>query len=350
MSNYGNWRTHYLRGAGNAYYVDYNQKKDNGDALTVSEAHGYGMLLAVYHDCRDDFDGLVRYFDLFVNPKGLMGWQQKRDRHNNIVPAKDGDTDGTGSATDGDIDIAHALFLAADKWPGAPDGRGPSEYFQRAVNLCGAIFEYTVNKDLWVFTLGDWVDRSDQKVKEASVFWNLTRTSDFILAAVHTFAAKDVARRDGWERLRQGLVTCLLQLHAENPIGLLPDFAEYKHGHWRAVHGQVLESKHDGDFHYNSCRTPWRLAAYLKVSGDQRLLPILQGMVRFFEGQKMIHAGYKLNGKHYVDYSDRAFTAPAWMALHMMGSSHARRVWESLGDDEDAYFGDSIAMLCQAQL
>ncbi|KAJ3171519.1 hypothetical protein HDU88_007599 [Geranomyces variabilis] len=333
---YAKWRSLYLRAAGDAFYVAYNQdgKADVKDAITVSEAHGYGMLLAVYDNCRADFDGLVRYFDLFRSRKGLMGWQQIMNGARQIVPAPEG---GEGSATDGDIDIAHALFLAAEKW------REP-QFHARAVDLCRAIFEYTVNKDIWCLTLGDWVQRGDSK------FWNMTRTSDFILSAISTFATRDTERSAGWQNLLNSTINIALALHAEHPqTGLLPDFAHFKHGKWTAVHGQVLEGEHDGDYHYNACRVPWRFAAYLKATGDQRVVPILAAQARFFDTQKEIAAGYKLSGKSYVDYTDKAFTAPAWSALHIMGSPHAPRIFQTLEDDEAAYFGDTIAMLCVAQ-
>lgn len=113
------------------------------------------MLLSVYNNNRPDFDGFLRYFDLFVNKKGLMGWQQVKTPTMTIIPSPEG---GTNSATDGDIDIAHALWLAGDKWSMA-------DYHSRAITLCRAIFEHTVNKDLWCLTLGDWVTKNDKKVR-----------------------------------------------------------------------------------------------------------------------------------------------------------------------------------------
>ncbi|KAJ3019434.1 hypothetical protein HKX48_002077 [Thoreauomyces humboldtii] len=341
--NYAQWRASYLRATGEAYYVDYNQKgeADVKNALTVSEAHGYGMLLAVYHNAQADFDGYIRYFDLFRNPKGLMGWQQVLDHSKRIVPAPEG---GTNSATDGDIDIAHALFLAAEKWPReGQDGR-PATYLARAQALCDAILRHTVNPELQCLTLGDWVNRDERK------FWNMTRPSDFILLALSTFAQRDdPQRRDAWARLISSTISIALTLSSANPTGLLPDFATFHHGRWEAVHGEVLESEHDGHFHYNACRCPWRIAAYWKYTGDARVLPILQNMARFFDGQKEVQAGYKLNGKSYADYTEKCFTAPAWLCLHVLGSPNARRVWDTLKDDEASYFGDSIEALCIAQ-
>ena len=60
------------------------------------------------------------------------------------------------------------------------------------------------------------------------------------------------------------------------------------------------------------CRAPWRLAVYYLQSRDERILPLLQAQLRFFEGQKLISAGYKLDGIALADYSNIAFQAPVW--------------------------------------
>lgn len=130
-----------------------------------------------------------------------------------------------------------------------------------------------------------------QRPTRLSQFWHITRTSDFILAAIDLFAKRDVERRTGWETLRENIINIIQQLYAAHPVGLLPDFATFEHGRWDAVKGEVLESKHDPHFHYNACRTPWRLAAYLKQTGDQRVLPVLHSMAHFFDHQGEILAG-----------------------------------------------------------
>ena len=60
------------------------------------------------------------------------------------------------------------------------------------------------------------------------------------------------------------------------------------------------------------CRAPWRLAVYYLQSKDERILPLLQAQLRFFEGQQLISAGYKLDGTAVADYSNIAFQAPVW--------------------------------------
>lgn len=60
------------------------------------------------------------------------------------------------------------------------------------------------------------------------------------------------------------------------------------------------------------CRAPWRLATYYAHSKDRRILPLLQAQKQFFEGQKLISAGYKLDGTPLATYSNIAFLAPVW--------------------------------------
>ena len=68
--------------------------------VTVSEAHGYGMLIAVSMadydpDARAIFDGIVRYYQAHPSEIGLhlMAWQQS-DNGKSLT-----ETDGADSAT-----------------------------------------------------------------------------------------------------------------------------------------------------------------------------------------------------------------------------------------------------------
>ena len=120
---YKEWKAKYVKQNPNAsdqYYVWYNdddwsQEGDSDDkiAITVSEAHGYGMIITALmagkdKDAKTYFDGMYRYFRKHPssNNKDLMAWRQGM---------KDGkiiDISGANSATDGDMDIAYSLILA----------------------------------------------------------------------------------------------------------------------------------------------------------------------------------------------------------------------------------------------
>ena len=89
------------------YKVAYNKKN-----WTVSEAMGYGMLIVVQmagYDpkAKEYFDGLNRFRKRYPskNNKAFMNWQV-RDEAN---------TETDSSATDGDLDMATALPMAAQQ-------------------------------------------------------------------------------------------------------------------------------------------------------------------------------------------------------------------------------------------
>ena len=71
------------------------------------------MLIAVLHGNQTDFDGLLSFFLSFRNGHGLMKWQVRQNGSGTLYV----DEDANDCATDGDIDIATALFLASRNWP-----------------------------------------------------------------------------------------------------------------------------------------------------------------------------------------------------------------------------------------
>lgn len=109
------------------------------------QATGYGLLISVLQRERGDFDGFLRFWRRFLTPKGLMYWQLVRGgdgevrlrMHTTSSPPMHCPTVllrpgadltlcraqikanlGTlNSATDGDMDIAFALLLAAKVRP-----------------------------------------------------------------------------------------------------------------------------------------------------------------------------------------------------------------------------------------
>ncbi|OZJ04509.1 hypothetical protein BZG36_02237 [Bifiguratus adelaidae] len=317
----------------------------NATSLGVN---GYGMLVSVLKRNQQDFDGLLAYFLHWMNSHGLMQWQQQKTHSGNFIPGNEG---GDHSATDGDIDIATALFLAAKVWPHGgrlPDGR-PVQYRDIAVQLCASIWDWTINKATFVTKLGDWVD-DEGEIK-------LTRPADFILSAFLVFHHDDVARRDGWNRVIDACINVLQHQLSLNPqTGLVADFLELKGHQYVPPKGKVLEDKHDGDYNWNSCRVPWRLAHYYHMTKDARLLPLLQTMAQFFaqqvhKNEDGVLAGYKLNGKPLNDYTDLAFLAPASFLFWTLGwTNELAKITQQMNQlGDNTYFGESIAMITLLQ-
>ncbi|MDE5835376.1 MAG: hypothetical protein K2H26_07650, partial [Ruminococcus sp.] len=170
------------------YYVWYSDtpySDDNtGIEVTVSEAHGYGMLITASMESKNIFDGMYRYYRSHLSEIGpnLMAWQQE-DNGTAIV-----NTSGADSATDGDMDIAYALLIADRQW----GSDGDINYRQSAIDIINDIMEYEVNKIDWTLQLGDWVSETDENYVEYSA----TRASDFIVQYMPAFAK--VTGDDRW--------------------------------------------------------------------------------------------------------------------------------------------------------
>ncbi len=73
----------------------------------------YGMLISVLKnqndDSKNDFDGLWAFYKSFVNENhGMMKWQILKNSNGALSPRD------PNSATDGDMDVAYALFKAGE--------------------------------------------------------------------------------------------------------------------------------------------------------------------------------------------------------------------------------------------
>ncbi|WFD31199.1 hypothetical protein MSPP1_002233 [Malassezia sp. CBS 17886] len=321
---------------------------DNGDAITCSEAHGYAMLIAVLHGNQADFDSLLAFFLAYRNNHGLMNWQVRMDKHGRLYV----ESDAEDCATDGDIDIATALFLANQKWSHGSQSYPAGAYLAEGARLADAIMAYCIHPQLHVPLLGDWCN---QDGKENCRLYDSTRSSDFILSSFLLFHFKhpDAGARARWQQVLEATLQAAISQQNVSSSGLIADFLVYKNGCWKPCSGKLLESKYDGDMSWNACRTPWRLAHYYAVSGDQRILPLLQTMYHTLTQRNFpaVPAGLRVrDGKPLVDYSSRAFIAPVGYLAYALGDSSAHMAAvRALDDEESDYFGDSIDLVIAEQ-
>lgn len=274
--------------------------------LTVSEGHGYGMMLAALMaghdpDARRIFDGMYAYFrehPTLVH-SSLMAWNQSRSCRD----AQQGDD----SATDGDLDVAFALLLADKQWGSC----GAVDYRSEALKVLADVKDGELDGTAQYTLLGDWVVPSD------TTYYPATRTSDFMLEHFRSFAAAtgDVA----WSGLVDSLYQILgsLQTNYSPTAGLLPDFVVKPLTTPQPAPAQFLEGPTDGAYDYNACRDPWRIGTDFLVSGDPRAKTAVQKINSFIRGATgddptNIKSGYQLNGSMSpgADYQSMAFIAP----------------------------------------
>lgn len=340
IRHYRAWKLKYLRNAGGEFWVKYDDTN-----TTVSEAHGYGMVLTAYMADKALFDSMFRYFKAHRSSNGpnLMAWKQTL-RNGRMV-----NIEGSDSATDGDLDIAYALLLAHVQWGSG----GVIAYRPQALLILHDILTHEVNAATWTLTPGDWASGVDAIH---------TRPSDFMTGHVLAFAKADIVNAAKWRAIHAAIVKIVnFQFtHGSAATGLMPDFMVKSGLNFVPVPGQYLESIHDGDFSYNACRTPWRLALSYIALGKTDMLAALRKQaawirVKTFGDPSRIKAGYivrnGVNGASFVNFSDLAFTAP--FAVNAMTGGSAGQVWLNklwtsitgggFAVTED-YYGDSIRL------
>lgn len=333
------------------YYVWYSSTpySDNntGTKVTVSEAHGYGMLItasmAEYDsNAKDIFDGMYYYYRNHLSEIGpnLMAWQQQ-DNGTAIV-----DVSGADSATDGDLDIAYSLLMADSIW----GSDGDINYKQTAIDVINDIMEYEVNKTDWILQLGDWVSQSN----ENNTIYSATRTSDFIMQYMPVFA--EVTGDERWINVYNSTYTIIDNMVDEYETGILPDFIvkDKETGKFIPSSPNFLESDNDGYYYYNSCRTPWRISMDYLINKNMNAKKFADTITKFISEKTNgdpyeIKAGYKLDGTAIEDYNDLCFVTPFMLAS---ACDESNKQWHDtirqtvIEYGEDVYFGDTIKMLC----
>ncbi len=118
------------------------QRLETGDVNKndcVSEAIGYGMIIMVYmcndsNDTKKYFDGFWTYYKNHPSG-GAMAWRIGSD--GNVL------ANGTGAATDADLDAAFALFMADKQWGSS----GQINYLEEAKKLAQYILSAEVHEN-----------------------------------------------------------------------------------------------------------------------------------------------------------------------------------------------------------
>jgi len=340
---YDTWKAAYVEqgcGTGRAYV----RTNIQGGNLTVSEGHGYGMILSALmagHDpqARATFDGMYAYFKDHPTAfhANLMSWYQSKSC---------GNAQGNDSATDGDLDIAFALLLADKQWGSC----GAVNYLAEAQAVIADIKVGELDTAAQYLLLGDWVTPSE------TTYYPSTRPSDWMTDHFRSFEA--VTGDSTWtnvvDRIYQ--IVAAMQANHSPATGLLPDFVEDPVGSPHPVAGNFLEGPDDDAYNFNSCRVPWRLGTDYLVSGDSRAKTALQAINSWIQSKTggdpgQIKSGYELDGtlSADADFAHLCFIAP--MAVGAMVDAGNQGWLNSLWDtvvanpNADEYYGDSIKLL-----
>lgn len=340
------WKTNYLKNAcgdPTQYYVQY--QPNGGIQTTVSEAHGYGMLITVIMANYDPnaqtiFNGFVKY--LLAHPANGSATMLLASKQ---VACVTGPSD-QDTATDGDLDIAMALLMADKQW-----GSSSSFYNYKAIALgmLEQILLYDISADKKVAELGDWVS--------APPYTNATRSSDFLTSHYRSFQYAD-SNFDWSTLLNHTLYLIGVMVSNYSPFqGLLPDFIVNANDFTLAQPAapSFLESVNDNSYYYNACRTPWRWGTDYLIYKDDRLkaqLDTLNSWIIATTGgdPTQIKAGYQLNGTPLPgsDYQTMAFIAPFGVAaMSYSNQPWVNNLWNTIVNfSVESYYEDTIKLLC----
>lgn len=341
---YDRWKKNYLTedvGVKGQYYI----KSQRSGTVTVSEAHGYGMISMAYmawydKDAKLYFDGMVRFFKAHPSNgnKHLMCWQEGI-RDGKVVSV------GGSCATDGDMDIAYAFLLADKIW----GSTGEINYKAEALQVIDALMQSIVHRKFKTLKMGDWAGNEGSRVSDGS------RPSDFMLQELKAY--QKATANKAWNTVVDSTYAITQHIFANNSpkTGLMPDFVERKDGHFIPAVGELLEGNTDGSYSYNSARFPWRLATDYLTTGDKRGLAQLTTLNAWIQKASSgevnkIYTGYHLDGSVLSgrNNTDLAFQSP-FMVSAMISKNNQlwlNKLWDNGVKRSSSYFGDSITLLC----
>ncbi|KMQ51349.1 chitosanase/endoglucanase [Chitinispirillum alkaliphilum] len=295
------YKGHLKKSRKNGYYIQAGGSgTDDSITNTVSEAHGYGMIifaLMAGHEplAREYFDGMFYFFKdhpSSVNPYN-MSW---------TVVNNESDKRST-SASDGDMDIAYALLLAHHQW----GSDGDIDYLHEARQMITkGILAGNMSPETKRIARGDFQLRWDPDHFSS-------RSSDWMpghLRAYHS-ATDDVFWLEAIDTI-YSLVGTITSGFAPN-TGLMPDFITDSTP--RPDPTGSSNTPHSDEYYYNACRYPWRIATDYIHYGNQdsynaayRLMSWLNNTTN--GNARNVRAGYSLDGTPLNNWSDIVFTAP----------------------------------------
>jgi endoglucanase len=289
---YTNWKT--------KFFVNGTVIRPENGNDTVSEGIGYGMLIGVFMNDQPMFDTLWSYAKSHFDGKGLMTWC--------ISSGMSGSCSGSGSATDGDEDMAYALLMASKQWSGG-------SYTSDATTLIKNIFAHEVS--------GNILEAGDS-------FNNANELDPSYFAPSYYRAFAKVDSGDNWMGVLDQCYTILSA--GQGSYGLIPN--------WVNTSGTGIgnvDSTNGTYFGYDACRTPFRIGLDYCLNGETRA-QTYAGLISAFYGSKStasslagISDGYTTTGANpngtLGDYgAGMAFTGPGGIGAMAAGNTVLRDI------------------------
>jgi len=291
---------------------------------TVSEGIGYGMLIAVYMNDQNLFDGLWKYYNNFLNANGVMNW--KISGCDTVL--------GFNGATDAELDVAMALIIAYKRW----GNNGTVHYENEAKNLITIIKDHEIEANTYVLKPGDAWGGS-----------NVTNISYF--APAYYRAYNTLNPNAIWNNVASKSYDIIEvnQTVTSAVYNLVSD--------WCTADGNFASSvaswatNQGKKYGYDASRTPWRIAIDYLWYGNTDALNYSNDCIDFINaknGLDNIYPGYNLDGTPYEQsYKDVTFTgAYAVAAMASSNQTFVNGAYSKVVEmTTNAYFGSTLRVL-----
>ncbi len=329
-SSYASWKSKYLlsdcSGGGATPY--YRVDNATGTKSTFSEGQGYGMVLTAYFGDKAQFDGLWAFAQKSFNANGVMGWH---------VTCSGATTDdgGSGSATDGDTDIAYGLLVAAQQWGGSY----AAEARTYLATLKKADFTTCPSSGRNLPAAGDW--------QGTGACTQGSSSSYFMPGYYRLFGA--VTGDSYWTKAADDVET-VWGLAANAKTGIIIDTLD--------ENGQPVGSldSTSEQYNYDTCRTPWRDALDTLWYGTAASTSLAVKLTAWANGvgiEKIVD-GYKGDGTATGQYTGMnefvgGFAVGAMVDSQALVDSFAT-YFVGIANDNGTYYGASLRTLYLLQL
>lgn len=303
---YGTWKRKYAKVSTKTpggYYILCRGTGGNNNHLTVSEAHGFGMvvfaLIAGFDpNAQTFFDGMYKFFNSHRSPKNnaLMAWAIGKDES---IDAQAGD----GTATDGDLDIAYAMILAHYQW----GSTGAINYLQEAKNMITAIKSAEIKNNRTTLGYPLWTGVTE---------WD-SRPSDWMGDHFRAFGDAAVTGDASWTTVANNIYTMYNTFVGKysTTTYLITDFIVGQAVD-KCPSNFIQEFERTDSYNFNACRVPWRLATDYFHFGNTDAKNICSKIGAWINkavkgDPRMIGVGYEMNGTTLCDtITSMAFSAP----------------------------------------
>jgi uncharacterized repeat protein (TIGR02543 family) len=239
QSWYGSWKTERLKPCAGKGYMP---TADNDNQVKV-EGMGWAMIASAYMGDKGVFDSLYMFYNSKTTSKagGMMGWD-----------VSCGGITDTGSAADGDLDVAFGLVVASWQWGG--------KYLDSARVVINRCKKLIVNHSDGVSALAGgyngsaWGGKTDE----------FTDISYYTPAFFKVFA--QFTNDDAWTKLAEDTYTHL-QRNAHPVTGLVSGWQNASTG--AAMMGPG-GTQNDSSYNHDASRVPWRIALDYFWNGEPR--------------------------------------------------------------------------------